>query len=216
MQVGDNVKVLSLPPIERGCYEQRDIAYIESMVGMQLEVYEVDEWASAWVQMEWTQGTQSEVHSLALELANMVRVGSGAIGTMSHPMDKRILILACATVVAVVCGAYLVKSHESEEPSAQTWVRGIGSGQAIALSQNGRYRYGAFCDICDRKDEVSGSWTSDGARIILKQIGKPLILERIEFKGCKGLVVLEEGGGNGDIALKDVYFLEHDACRANL
>lgn len=131
-------------------------------------------------------------------------------------MKRRVLIVTCAVALVAACAALYLHRHAPERENAEVWVRGIGYGHEIALLTNGRYTSRTFCDICDKNNEVSGSWTSDRGRIILKQVGLPFTLERIDFKGCKALVAREGGRGDGEVSLKDLYFREHDPCAASL
>ncbi len=72
VRVGTSVRVLSLRPefIEGlPLAERSDVA---SMIGRVLEVYEIDEYGSAWVQESWRDGDEGErSHSIGLDADEM-------------------------------------------------------------------------------------------------------------------------------------------------
>lgn len=70
--VGSIVRVLDIDPsVIKNC-EQEELPRVESMLGEELEVYEVDQWGRAWVEKWWHEGdAQSTSHSLALAPSDM-------------------------------------------------------------------------------------------------------------------------------------------------
>lgn len=64
--------LVELEPLER--------ERVLSMVGVELPVYEVDQWGRAWVEKWWSEGQDhSTSHSLALESVDMEVVGHGSV-----------------------------------------------------------------------------------------------------------------------------------------
>ena len=72
VNVGDSVRVISLPPIETDTDAPETAIRIASFVGERLDVYEIDEWGRAWVEKYWAGTGHADAESLALEPENMV------------------------------------------------------------------------------------------------------------------------------------------------
>lgn len=71
---GTRVRVLAIPPLDPDM-EEEEIARVNSMLGEEFEVYEVDEYGRAWVEKWWhLESDSSTSHSLALESNEMERV----------------------------------------------------------------------------------------------------------------------------------------------
>lgn len=81
--IGDRVWVVSLPPLDLDDDAVESQLHLESMIGESLVVYDVDEWGRAWVQKEASQGNLIDVHSLALEAANMLLVDPTSAGDVA-------------------------------------------------------------------------------------------------------------------------------------
>ena len=72
--VGTRVRVLSIPALDPEM-ETSEMDRINSMLGEELEVYEVDAYGRAWVEKWWHTGADTSTsHSLALESNDMERV----------------------------------------------------------------------------------------------------------------------------------------------
>ena len=70
--VGSVVRVLAIDPSVFENVERKEVPRINSMLGEELEVYEVDQWGRAWVEKWWREGKdQSTSHSLALDPKDM-------------------------------------------------------------------------------------------------------------------------------------------------
>lgn len=70
--VGSIVRVLEIDQSVFTDSEQEELPRIHSMLGEELEVYEVDQWGRAWVEKWWREGdAQSTSHSLALDPSDM-------------------------------------------------------------------------------------------------------------------------------------------------
>ncbi len=70
--VGSMVRVLTIDPSVFEDIAQEEVPRIHSMLGEELEVYEVDQWVSAWVEKWWREGEgQSTSNSLALDPSDM-------------------------------------------------------------------------------------------------------------------------------------------------
>jgi hypothetical protein len=75
VSVGARVRVLSIPPFDPDLGED-EVARVNSMLGEEFEVYDVDAYGRAWVEKWWHTGSDSATsHSLALESNDMERVG---------------------------------------------------------------------------------------------------------------------------------------------
>ena len=74
--VGVRVRVLSIPPLDPEM-EESEVARVNSMLGEEFDVYEVDPYGRAWVEKWWHDGPdKSTSHSLALESGDMERIGA--------------------------------------------------------------------------------------------------------------------------------------------
>ena len=74
VKVGTRVRVLSIPPFRPGL-KKDELARINSMVGEEFKVYEIDEYGHAWVEKWWETGPDKKIsHSLALGSNDMERV----------------------------------------------------------------------------------------------------------------------------------------------
>ena len=72
--VGTRVRVLAIPPIDPDLSEE-EVARVNSMLGEEFNVYEIDVHGRAWVEKWWHIGADSSTsHSLALESRDMERV----------------------------------------------------------------------------------------------------------------------------------------------
>lgn len=72
--VGTRVRILSIPAVDPEM-ETSEVDRVNSMLGEEFEVYEVDAYGRAWVEKWWHTGTnRSTSHSLALESNDMERV----------------------------------------------------------------------------------------------------------------------------------------------
>lgn len=70
--VGSVVRVLTIDSTVFDGIEREEVPRIHSMLGEELEVYEVDQWGRAWVEKWWHEGeSQSTSHSLALAPTDM-------------------------------------------------------------------------------------------------------------------------------------------------
>lgn len=70
--VGSMVRVLTIDPSIFEDIAPEEVQRIHSMLGEELEVYEVDQWGRAWVEKWWREGeSQSTSHSLALDPSDM-------------------------------------------------------------------------------------------------------------------------------------------------
>lgn len=127
----------------------------------------------------------------------------------------RIAVLAAvAAIVALVVFANVDRG--SHETGGESWVRGRGYGHAIILRRDGTYVAYTVCDICNRDDEIEGTWSRSAGRVTLVREKERVILDEIEFGKCKGIAVLDSAGATGMLKLKDVYFREGDPCPAKL
>ncbi|MEW6585494.1 MAG: hypothetical protein AB1442_07745 [Nitrospirota bacterium] len=72
VHIGSMVKVLSIPEWLLKNQSEEDAHRLNKMVGQVFEIYEIDEYGGAWVQM-WFEGTNSEKisHSLSLDREEM-------------------------------------------------------------------------------------------------------------------------------------------------
>jgi hypothetical protein len=64
--VGTRVRVLEIPKSLVADLPAGERPMVESMLGCVFEVYEIDEFGSAWVEKVWDQKDGSESHSLGL------------------------------------------------------------------------------------------------------------------------------------------------------
>lgn len=72
VRVGTRVRVLAIPPGVTDRLEPGEVERVQSMVGEELEVDDIDEHGCAWVTKWWGEGTESpEAHSLALSAQEM-------------------------------------------------------------------------------------------------------------------------------------------------
>jgi hypothetical protein len=88
VQVGTKVRLLEIEPsvLEKLPHAIR----VRSMEGEIFEIYEVDEWGSAWVQKWWQPGeSESLSHSLALKPSQMEVVGEDSAAQLGTPGDAR-------------------------------------------------------------------------------------------------------------------------------
>ena len=74
--VGTRVRVLSIPALDPEM-ERSEVDRVNSMLGEEFEVYEVDAYGRAWVEKWWYIGTDiSTSHSLGLESNDMERINA--------------------------------------------------------------------------------------------------------------------------------------------
>jgi hypothetical protein len=72
--VGDRVRVLAIPPLDSEL-ETGEVARVNSMLGEEFDVYEIDAYGRVWVEKWWGIETGSSTsHSLALDSTDMERI----------------------------------------------------------------------------------------------------------------------------------------------
>jgi hypothetical protein len=75
VKIGTRVRVLAIPPFGTASLKKDQIARINSMLGEEFKVYDIDEYGHAWVEKWWETGADSKIsHSLALGSNDMERV----------------------------------------------------------------------------------------------------------------------------------------------
>lgn len=75
VSVGSMVKVLAIKDSILDRLSSKDVNVVLSMRGNVFEVYEIDDWGSAWVRKEWRHGRDRMFsHSVALSPGDMERI----------------------------------------------------------------------------------------------------------------------------------------------
>ncbi len=69
---GDKVKVISLNPDDFSHLDEKELAEVMSMLGKTLQIYEIDKYGQAWVEMEVSSHTDDyKSHSVGLSSHEM-------------------------------------------------------------------------------------------------------------------------------------------------
>ena len=122
---------------------------------------------------------------------------------------RRIALIVFLIAISALGVWSLQPAQAPQGKVAYTLVRGRGAGHLVKLFASGRYERGAFCDVCPEHLEV-GLWRETGTGYVLTPAGgQRVTLERVTFRGCRGLVV------QGDAPPRfptDVFFPASESC----